>query len=59
MGLHSYANGQLILQLEFENDTERKMVDFLIGKGGSVTEFRGSGDSLNGLMIETKKFLKK
>ena len=59
MGLHSYANGQIVIQLKCENDAERGIVDFFIGKGGSIQPFKGTGDSCNGLGIETGKFLKK
>ena len=55
LGLHQFANDELQLKLEFENDTEREIVGYFFKNCESIT---GSADGHNGIYISTKKKLK-
>lgn len=61
MKLEIQARGmknKMCLNIKPENKAEETIIEFFVGKGGSVTKFDGYGDSFNGLTIVSDKELK-
>jgi len=55
--LHTYANNDLYLRFDAENDTEKDLIEFLLGKMSNDKKFEATGDCFNGIFIKTGKKL--
>ena len=55
LGLHEYANKELLIKLEPENDTEKNILKYFYGSAGTNKNVEGTADSYNGIFIKTGK----